>query len=53
LVTILVPADDRGYRRGETLDLSERETSSGTYKRSVMNTYNPVLFGVQPSEYIL
>jgi HD-GYP domain-containing protein (c-di-GMP phosphodiesterase class II) len=53
LVTILVPADDRGYRRGETLDLSERETSSGTYKRSVMNTYNPALFGVQPSEYIL
>ena len=53
LVTILVPADGQGYTRGETVDLSECETSSGKYKRSVMNTYNPALFGVQPSEYIL
>jgi HD-GYP domain-containing protein (c-di-GMP phosphodiesterase class II) len=53
LVTILIPADGQGYTRGETVDLSERESSGGKYKRSVMNTYNPALFGVQPSEYIL
>jgi HD-GYP domain-containing protein (c-di-GMP phosphodiesterase class II) len=53
LVTILVPAEDQGYTRGETVDLSERETPGGRYKRSVMNTYNPALYGVQPSEFIL
>jgi hypothetical protein len=53
LVTILVPAEGQGYTRGETVDLSERETPGGKYKRSVMNTYNPALYGVQPSEFIL
>jgi len=53
LVTILIPADEQGYTRGETVDLSERETSDGRYKRSVLKTYNPALFGVQPSEFII
>jgi HD-GYP domain-containing protein (c-di-GMP phosphodiesterase class II)/stress-induced morphogen len=53
LVTILVPAEDKGYARGETVDLSERETPGGKYKRSVRNTYNSALYGVQPSKYIL
>jgi HD-GYP domain-containing protein (c-di-GMP phosphodiesterase class II) len=53
LVTILIPADDQGYTRGETVDLSERETSGDRYKRSVSKTYNPALFGVQPSEFII
>jgi len=53
LVTILIPADGQGYTRGETVDLSERESSGGKYKRRVMNTYHPAVFGVQPSEYIL
>jgi HD-GYP domain-containing protein (c-di-GMP phosphodiesterase class II) len=53
LVTILIPADGRGYTRGETVDLSERETPGGRYKRSVSMTYNPALFGIQPSEFII
>ena len=53
LVTILIPAGEQGYNRGETVDLSERETSDGRYKRSVLKTYNPALFGVQPSEFII
>jgi len=53
LVTILIPAGEKGYTRGETVDLSERETSDGRYKRSVLKTYNPALFGVQPSEFII
>jgi len=53
LVTILIPAADQGYTRGETVDLSERETSDGSYKRSVSKTFNPALFGVQPSEFII
>jgi len=53
LVTILNPADGQGYTRGETVDLSEREMSGGRYKRSVSKTYNPALFGVQPSEFII
>jgi len=53
LVTILIPADGQGYTRGETVDLSERETPGGRYKRSVSKTYNPALFGIQPSEFII
>lgn len=53
LVTILIPADGPGYTRGETVDLSERETSGDRYKRSVSKTYNPALFGIQPSEFIM
>ena len=53
LVTILLPADGQGYIRGETVDLAERETSEGRYKRKILKTYNPALFGVQPSEFII
>jgi HD-GYP domain-containing protein (c-di-GMP phosphodiesterase class II) len=53
LVTILIPKDGQGYTRGETVDLSERETSGDSYKRSVSKTFNPALFGIQPSEFIL
>ena len=53
LVVILIPTDGQGYTRGDTVDLSERETSDGRYKRSVSKTYNPALFGVQPSEFII
>ena len=53
LVTILLPADGQGYTRGETVDLAERETSDGRYKRNILKTYNPALFGVQPSEFII
>ncbi len=53
LVIILIPADGQGYTRGETVDLSERETPDGRYKRSVSKTYNPALFGIQPSEFII
>jgi len=53
LVTILIPEDGQGYTRGETVDLSERETPGGSYKRSVSKTYNPALFGIQPSEFII
>ena len=53
LVTILIPEGDQDYTRGETVDLSERETPDGSYKRSVSKTYNPALFGIQPSEFII
>jgi len=53
LVTILIPVDGQGYTRGETVDLSERETSGGRYRRSISKTYNPILFGIQPSEFII
>ena len=53
LVTILIQKDGQGYTRGETVDLSERETPDGRYKRSVLKTYNPALFGIQPSEFII
>jgi len=53
LVTILIPEDGQSYTRGETVDLSERETPGGRYKRSVSKTFNPALFGIQPSEFII
>ena len=53
LVRILVPVDDQGNTRGESVNLSDREPFGGTDKRRVMNTYNPALYGVQPSAYIL
>ena len=53
LVIILIPADGRGYTRGETVDLSERQPSGAGYKRSVIKTHHPAAFGVQPSEFII
>ena len=53
VVTILIPQDGQGYTRGDTVDLSECLTSGGKYKRSISKTYNPALFGVQPSEFII
>jgi hypothetical protein len=53
VVTILIPQDGQGFMRGDTVDLSECRTDSNHYKRSILKTYNPALFGIQPSEYII
>jgi HD-GYP domain-containing protein (c-di-GMP phosphodiesterase class II) len=53
LVTILVPTDVQCYSRGESVDLSEHDASGKRYKRSITKTYNPALFGIQPSEFII
>jgi HD-GYP domain-containing protein (c-di-GMP phosphodiesterase class II) len=53
VVTMLIPQDGQGFMRGDTVDLSERRADSNQYKRSILKTYNPAMFGIQPSEYII
>lgn len=53
LVVVLIPEDGGRYSRGATIDLSEREAPGGSYKRNIVRTYNPGLFGIQPAEYII
>jgi HD-GYP domain-containing protein (c-di-GMP phosphodiesterase class II) len=53
LVVVLNPEDGGRYSRGATVDLSEREALGGSYKRNIVRTYNPGLFGIQPAEYIV
>ena len=53
LVAVLIPQENGGYLLGETIDLSERETSGDKYLRRIVETHNPGFFGIQPAEYIL
>jgi hypothetical protein len=53
LVVLLTPQDNGGYSAGKTIDFSEREGSGDKEMRCIVETYNPALFGIQPSEFIL
>ena len=40
------------YHKGETIDLSECDPTTGNYVREVTETYHPATFGIQPVQYI-
>ena len=40
------------YYKGETIDLAERDRSTGHYTRDIVETYHPSAFGIQPVQHI-
>ena len=52
VVCLMERTPDGNYRKGQTLDLSERDSGPGNYVRGVIETYHPSAFGIQPVQHI-
>ncbi|MFO7605652.1 MAG: HD-GYP domain-containing protein [Desulfurivibrionaceae bacterium] len=52
-VILLLKGDaDKGYRKGEIVDLAERSPDSGQYLRKIVNTAHPAAYNIQPVQFI-
>lgn len=52
-VVLLQQDTDHKLKRGELVNLSEKDLSTGTYLRQAVKTLNPTTFGIQPGEFIV
>lgn len=50
---VLVYPDAGGlFRKGEVINLSERDNVTGAYKRNIVSSHHPSAVGIQPAEFI-
>ncbi len=52
-VVLLEKDSQEKYRRGATVKLSEKHSDSGAYKRNIVGSYHPCLYGIQPAQYLM
>ena len=52
-VVLLVSDYQGGYKKGKKIDLAEKDTSTGSFVRNIVNSFNPSAYGIQPAEFIL
>jgi len=52
LVCLMEQDQDGNYQKGNTCDLAERDSSTGSYVREIVETYHPATFGIQPVQHI-
>ena len=48
----LVPDPGNGFRKGEILDLAEKNPKTRSYRRNIVRTFHPSTFGVQPADFL-
>ncbi len=51
-VILLIPDGKGGFDTGEQVNLDDRDPTTGTYLRKVIQSYHPSAFNIQPSEFI-
>jgi HD-GYP domain-containing protein (c-di-GMP phosphodiesterase class II) len=52
-VVLLVSDSQGGYKKGKKIDLAEKDTSTGSFVKNIVNSFNPSVYGIQPAEFIL
>ena len=52
-VVLLVSDSQGGFKKGEIVDLAEKDTATDSFVRNIVNCLNPCLYGIQPAEFIL
>ena len=52
-VVLLESAGKNAFKRGITVSLSEKNFKSSAYKRNIVGSYHPCLYGIQPAQYLL
>jgi HD-GYP domain-containing protein (c-di-GMP phosphodiesterase class II) len=51
-ILILKPDGKGGFTRDEYLDLAERDQETGAFTRNIVSSMNPVVYGIQPMEFL-
>jgi HD-GYP domain-containing protein (c-di-GMP phosphodiesterase class II) len=52
LATLLIYEDEGKYRKGDTINLAERDPQTGRYLKNIVDTLHPSILSIQPAEYI-
>ena len=52
-VVLLESAGKNAFKRGKTVSLSEKNFKSSAYKRNIVGSYHPCLYGIQPAQYLI
>ena len=53
IVLILVSDGNGGFRKGKTVNLEERDTHTGVFRRNIVKSLHPESYGIQPAEFFL
>lgn len=53
LVVLIHPVAKGEFQKGEFVDLSERDMKSGNFLRTIANSFNPSVYGIQPSDFLV
>ena len=48
----LIPDRKGGFSKGETMNLSARNPKTGDYRKNIVNSFHPSVFGIQPADYL-
>jgi len=51
-VVLVCPDGGGAFRKGEIINLSERDNESGEYQRNIVSSHHPSAVGIQPAEFI-
>ena len=50
---VLLTRDDNGkFKKGKSVDLSEKKPKSDLFMRNVVKSFHPSSFGIQPADFI-
>ena len=52
-VVLLHKEGEGPYTRGETIDLSEKDPHTGSFRRNVVKSLNAASRGIQPASFLL
>lgn len=52
-VRLLNLESNNQYTKGEIINLAERNSGTGEYKRNIIKTQHPATLGIQPAQYII
>jgi hypothetical protein len=52
-VILLKKNVDGSYKKGETVDLTEKSSETGIVMRQIINTAHPAAYNIQPAQYLL
>lgn len=51
---VLLRHDDNGkFKKGKSIDLSEKKPKTESFKRNIVKSFHPSTFGIQPADFIL
>ncbi|MDP2735582.1 MAG: HD-GYP domain-containing protein, partial [bacterium] len=52
-MVLLKEAGKGAYRKGEAVNLSERDPQTGAFRRNITNSLHPSAFGIQPADFLV
>ena len=52
-IVLLIRDDNGKFKKGNSVDLSEKDPKRDSFKRNILKSLHPATFGVQPADFIL